>query len=110
VLACHDISEGGLVTTLAEMSFGGDCGVDVNLAHGAAPEQQLFNETAGQFVVEVPDEATAQQLFGELPYRIVGRTKQTKTLSVRRGETTYLNADLDKLKAAWKGQPQEVTA
>ncbi len=32
VLAGHDVSDGGLVTTLLEMAFSGNCGIDVDLA------------------------------------------------------------------------------
>jgi phosphoribosylformylglycinamidine synthase len=31
VLACHDISEGGLAVAVSEMAFGGDCGVELNI-------------------------------------------------------------------------------
>ena len=30
VLAGHDVSDGGLVTTLLEMAFSGNCGIDVD--------------------------------------------------------------------------------
>jgi phosphoribosylformylglycinamidine synthase len=55
VLACHDKSDGGLLTTLAEMSFAGNCGIDVDISQifGAA-EDVLFNEEPG-LVVEVID-------------------------------------------------------
>jgi phosphoribosylformylglycinamidine synthase single chain form len=34
VLAGHDVSDGGLVTTLLEMAFSGNCGIDVDLPGG----------------------------------------------------------------------------
>ena len=32
LLAYHDRSDGGLITTLAEMAFTGNCGVDVDIS------------------------------------------------------------------------------
>jgi phosphoribosylformylglycinamidine synthase len=54
VLAYHDRSDGGLVTTIAEMAFAGRCGVEVDVdaipGTGSTVEQQmaaLFNEELG---------------------------------------------------------------
>ncbi len=48
VLAYHDRSDGGLFATLAEMSFAGHCGVDIDLdALGADTVATLFNEELG---------------------------------------------------------------
>jgi phosphoribosylformylglycinamidine synthase len=61
VRACHDTSQGGLLTALAEMAIGGrgsgDLGLKVDLEEfegtGLEPEKILFSETGG-FVVELP--------------------------------------------------------
>jgi len=63
VLAAHDISEGGVVTTLVEMALGGHAdgnkGLNVSLSScsedGINSMQKLFSETGG-FVVEVAKE------------------------------------------------------
>ena len=54
--AAHDISEGGLAATLAEMAFGGALGFDVDLgATGlSAPDVALAAEGGSRWVVEVP--------------------------------------------------------
>lgn len=33
ILAGHDVSEGGVLTCLAEMAFAGCCGLDIKLPH-----------------------------------------------------------------------------
>ena len=64
-LACHDISEGGLLTVLAEMVAGGwglgRIGADVSLdfGHGLAPAEALFSESGG-FVLEVPADGAGE--------------------------------------------------
>ena len=53
VLAGHDRSDGGLVVTLLEMAFAGNCSIDVKLpATSGSDFEILFNEEAG-FVIEV---------------------------------------------------------
>lgn len=53
ILAGHDRSDGGLVVTLMEMAFAGNCSIDVSLPSTNSSEfEVLFNEEAG-FVVEV---------------------------------------------------------
>jgi phosphoribosylformylglycinamidine synthase len=53
ILAGHDRSDGGLVVTLLEMAFAGNCGINVTLPKSTASAVEvLFSEEAG-FVVEV---------------------------------------------------------
>lgn len=53
ILAGHDRSDGGLVVTLMEMAFAGNCSIDVRLpSDGSSALELLFNEEAG-IVVEV---------------------------------------------------------
>lgn len=53
ILAAHDISEGGVATALAEMSFKNGIGVRVDIPGELALSKKLFAETGG-FVLEVP--------------------------------------------------------
>jgi phosphoribosylformylglycinamidine synthase len=53
ILSGHDRSDGGLVVTLMEMAFAGNCSIQVNLpSDGHSAMEVLFNEEAG-FVIEV---------------------------------------------------------
>lgn len=70
VLAYHDISDGGLFTTLVEMMFAGRCGLQVSLAdlcQTAAPRdlnEALFNEELGAvFQVRKKDEIEFRRCF-----------------------------------------------
>ncbi|EGF18002.1 phosphoribosylformylglycinamidine synthase [Haemophilus aegyptius] len=55
LLAYHDRSDGGLITTLAEMAFAGHCGVEVDIsALGDNDLAVLFNEELGA-VIQVVD-------------------------------------------------------
>ena len=50
LLAYHDRSDGGLITTLCEMAFAGHCGIDINLAGLGGPLALLFNEELGAVI------------------------------------------------------------
>jgi len=50
LLAYHDRSDGGLITTLCEMAFAGHCGLDINLTGLGGPLALLFNEELGAVI------------------------------------------------------------
>ena len=78
ILAGHDRSDGGLITTLLEMAFSGNCGIDVDMSGimQTNPISLLFNEEIG-IVVEVyqnqVDEIVARFNAAQLPARVIGR-------------------------------------
>lgn len=102
LLACHDVSEGGLLVALAEMAFGGDVGVVLDVAPlGDRADVALFNETAGVFVVEVASAEAALDLFEGVPVLLVGHTVPEPVLRVRQGAAPLFEASLAELQAAW---------
>ena len=52
ILAGHDRSDGGLIVTLLEMAFAGNCAIEVTIPSDAGAMEVLFNEEAG-LVIEV---------------------------------------------------------
>lgn len=54
LLAYHDRSDGGLLTTVAEMAFAGRCGLIIRLGESVEPIPALFNEELGA-VVQILD-------------------------------------------------------
>jgi phosphoribosylformylglycinamidine synthase len=109
ILACHDISEGGVAAALAEMCIGGEMGAVIELDAGDRPEEFLFNETAGNFLVEVLEPSGLKEMFDGVPCRLLGRTVAEKSITVRRaaGETLF-SADLELLRESWKSPMREV--
>ncbi|MDP3724162.1 MAG: phosphoribosylformylglycinamidine synthase subunit PurL [bacterium] len=111
VLSCHDVSEGGVLSAVCEMSFGGDIGAIVTLPRYVVdPDVFLFNETAGCFVIEVENEAVADDLFSELPYPyiVLGKTTREKELRLTSNDAGPLTVSIDELKQAWKSPLQKV--
>jgi phosphoribosylformylglycinamidine synthase len=110
VHSCHDISEGGLAATLAEMCFGGDMGASIDLQDLGAERADFsfFNEMAGCFLLEVSDERTIAALK-ESPYAtIVGKTLSERSVVLCRGAETFFSVSLHVLKAAWQQLMKEV--
>jgi phosphoribosylformylglycinamidine synthase len=107
VAAGHDRSDGGLITTLLEMAFAGNCGIDVAL--GAAPDSdpnaRLFSEELG-LVLEV-DEADVETALGvfrsaEVPCEVIGRTVIEPVVRIVVDGAELLSADMRELRDLWE--------
>ncbi|MBP9718849.1 MAG: phosphoribosylformylglycinamidine synthase subunit PurL [Candidatus Levybacteria bacterium] len=103
ILSCHDVSEGGIITTIFEMCVGGEMGATITLKE-KNPEKLLFNETAGCFVVEVANERVAKGLFKGIPYMVMGKTQKEKTIEVK----NLFSVKLEDLKMAWQKPMKEL--
>lgn len=101
ILSCHDISEGGLITSVFEMCVGGDMGINLKLKTKDRTDYFLFNETAGAFVVEVENEQIAKSLFKNISFRIIGETKKEKNIEVANSNKLF-SANLYDLKKVWQ--------
>ena len=110
ILACHDISEGGLATALFEMCLGGGCGAKIDLAKvsKARPDFIFFNETAGTFLAEVENEKIAKKLFKKVPYKILGNTQKDKMIEVYSKSKRIVSLEISELKEAWQKPMKDV--
>jgi phosphoribosylformylglycinamidine synthase len=106
VLAYHDVSDGGVFVTLAEMAFASHCGLDVQLpAAGTAPAAQLFAEEAGAVLqVRAADVAAVVAQFAvqglEGCIHDLGAPLDQLKLSMRTGAAT-LSLDWVEARRAW---------
>ncbi|MCL5966538.1 MAG: phosphoribosylformylglycinamidine synthase [Deltaproteobacteria bacterium] len=104
VLSGHDRSDGGLVTTLLEMAFSGNCGLDIR-ADGAAPLPFLFSEELGLAIEYLPaDEPkiAARLRRGKVPFAVIGETTAAKRIRIRCGGRLVLDEDMRVLRAIWE--------
>ena len=109
VLACHDLSEGGLAVAAAESAFAGGVGVDLDLdalpqAAGLLPATLLFSESTTRFLVEVDParERGLELARAGRPCAQVGQTTSARRLSVRAGGELILDESLEDLLQAWR--------
>jgi len=106
--SCHDISDGGMVTTVAEMAIGGEAdgriGAEIDLSFSSLrADKALFSESSG-FVVEVsPDDEHALlslvEMQGASPIRL-GVTKGSSLRIIKRGDV-IADITLEGMKQAW---------
>ncbi|MCP4443025.1 MAG: phosphoribosylformylglycinamidine synthase [Aureispira sp.] len=82
ISSSHDISDGGLAVTLVESAFGGQLGVDVDLASlGDLPlNAKLFSESHSRFVVSIrpEDKEAFEVLLGDQAYYLGTVTAATQ--------------------------------
>ena len=103
-LSGHDRSDGGLATTLLEMAFAGNCGLDVRI-DGAAPIPILFSEELGLAIEYLPkDEKTILALLSKakVPCLRIGNTTEAKRIRIKFGGGLVLNEDMRSLRSVWE--------
>ena len=111
VLSAHDVSEGGLGVTLAEMAFSEVAGIEVDLDKVNTGEEELgvperlFGECGGRIVFEF-DPARTNEIrrhFAGLPFGIIGSTTdEHRELRVDAGSRVLLEENISEIKAIWK--------
>lgn len=101
VLSAHDVSEGGLAATLAEMGFSGKAGIKVDLGSSESGlVDQVFGETPGRIVFEVNAEKAA--LAEKAGFPVIGETTSDGQLVITQGATKLIDLAISELKALWK--------
>jgi phosphoribosylformylglycinamidine synthase len=111
VTACHDLSEGGLAVSIAEMMIAGRLGARLELDSGADPLRFLFGETSGCLLVEVSpkNKAAFETIINTMPCRLLGTTEVDPTLNVTYKGISLVNIELPQLVSAWKDRKIEGT-
>jgi phosphoribosylformylglycinamidine synthase len=122
VLAYHDISDGGLLTTIAEMMFAGRCGAEI-MIDGIAKSSSLphvlaalFNEELGAvFQVRKSDEINFIRCFATCGppkgmIRKIGRIPAVskQKLAIRYGQQSILHMDRTELQQIWSSTSHQM--
>ena len=117
ILSGHDRSDGGLITTLLEMAFSGDCGLEIGIrSQGARGRRQdeiissLFSEELGMVIEYAPDkeeEITSLLKKYSVPYLGIGRTLTEKNIRINfllpdEEALTVLDEKMPELRAVWE--------
>jgi len=102
-LAYHDRSDGGIVTTLAEMAVCGGSGIEATLPDGD-PLQRLFTETPGA-VLQVADGALAEVLAvfkaAKVDACVIGKPVDGRGFSVSVGARKAIDTDITFIRRHW---------
>jgi phosphoribosylformylglycinamidine synthase len=110
VRACHDLSEGGLAVSVAEMAFAGGLGAKVDVVAMPVSDAKLdnatrlFSESNTRFLCEVaPDQATAfESVFDGLAIARIGDVVAGDRLEIRAGDKKLIDENIFALKEAWQ--------
>jgi phosphoribosylformylglycinamidine synthase len=112
ILSGHDRSDGGLIVTLLEMAFGGNCGLDINIIppNGLPLTSYsilslLFSEELGLVIEYLPEseqKITDAVKKSDIPYQLIGRTTVEKEISIHIDGHPVLKEDMTVLRAVWE--------
>ncbi len=104
LLACHDVSDGGLIVTLCEMAFASRASLRVDLGPVANPVAHLFAEEIGVVVqVRARDVERVLSAFADLApiARVIGRAGCGTDIEVVAGERVLLVTNRPTLHRIW---------
>lgn len=107
ILAGHDVSDGGLITTLLEMAFAGNCGLQVLIGEVEGIVEDLFAEEVG-VVIEYEDKREGDVFKVFERYNLVpclysaGYTNNSKKISVNHSGEMVLEEDMQVLRQTWE--------
>ena len=104
VVAGHDISAGGMITTLLEMTFANKTGgLNIDLSEIASDDlvQILFSENPG-IVIQVRDAKATEKALTEagIGFLKIGKTTTGRTIEIKKGSKN-LSFDIDALRDTW---------
>jgi len=113
IAAGHDRSDGGLVTTVLEMAFAGNCGLELDIDAPSAvdPFEALFAEELG-LVIEVAsgdlEEVRGRLARAAIPCSDIGSAISTPRISLRVNGTLELDEDMRDLRDLWEQTSFEI--
>jgi len=114
LLAYHDRSDGGLLTTIVEMAFAGHVGVDLEIPAGHNAFSALFSEELGA-VLQIRESdlddvylLLRQHGFKSCTTRI-GTLNPHYALRIRRAGQEILNENLTTLRALWSDVTRRIS-
>ena len=105
ILAGHDVSDGGLITSLAEMAMSGNCGITIELPWSKDAISLLFSEELRlviEFLPERQEEINVILTKFGVPRWILGNTSHEKKVMINHYGETILNVSLSTLLNWWE--------
>ena len=125
ILSGHDRSDGGLIVTLLEMAFGGNCGLKVDIAQKpicndvpAPPLEKggkggfkedifnlLFSEELGFVIEYLPEhEQKIIDIFkkDDIPFQMIGKTLTEKEIIIQVNDEIASKEKMQELRAVWE--------
>ncbi len=109
VLAAHHRSDGGVITTVAEMCMASRCGFALNVFENEAVRDFLFNEELG-VVLEVETPGKIRPIcrkFG-IPYRVIGVTRSDEVCCVSKDAKIIWQSPITNVRQMWEATSHQL--
>ena len=101
IISCHDISDGGLITSVLEMAFAGDLGVDINIVNNDNIFNYMFSEELG-LVVETSDPKPIMELLNKIvPVTKIGTINDRKIINLIYNSELINSLSLEFYRTTW---------
>ena len=105
ILAGHDISDGGIITTLLEMAFAGNCGLRIRMDGPWSPLERLFAEELGA-VIECHEKDVRKviEILDSFHLRssMIGETTEEKKIVVTYNSQKVLESSMCVIRQWWE--------
>ena len=109
IVACHDVSDGGIAVALAEMIIASRLGAEIDVRKVVyegpyRPDYVLFSESNSRFIVEVPEDKIDEVLhrLRDVPHAVIGKVTREPRLVIRDGNKVLVDLDVKDLDSAWR--------
>ena len=104
ILAYHDRSDGGLISSLVEMSFAARVGIDIKVPDREDPVAFLFNEECGA-IIQVAhselDDVTSEILAAGLHCHKVATPTKRQSIHISQGNSQLFKSSRSSLQERW---------
>lgn len=105
ISAGHDRSDGGLITTVLEMAFSGNCGISLDVSGSSPVINHFFSEELG-LVFEVISSNTSKVdallVKANIPFTVLGKTTSAKNIEINYNSTSVLSSNMTDLRQTWE--------
>ena len=101
----HDRSDGGLITTLLEMAFAGNCGIQIDLQTCANAIPALFSEELGLvFEVRPKNLMIVREIFenATVPIQTIGKATASPDIQISVNNQRVLKSPMPELRDLWE--------
>jgi len=105
ILAGHDISDGGIITTVLEMAFSGNCGLRIRMDGPSTALERLFAEELGAVIeCDVGDVRKVFEILDSLrlPRTVIGETTEERKILVTYNSQKVLESNMRVLRERWE--------
>lgn len=105
ITAGHDRSDGGLITTVLEMAFAGNCGLKINMSGESSVFKTFFSEELGYVIECSRDNASRIQAIAAdagVAASVIGTTTADKQITINFNGQTVLDEPMIDLRRVWE--------